>query len=80
MTDNRCPSPQSARETVCIDTMRVLDSCKDKDCFTDVKVFVNRYGQELLDRAKAETVDLETVDDTEIMLKVLKVIRSTGAK
>jgi hypothetical protein len=41
---------------------------------------LRHYGQLLLDRAKAETVDLEKVDDPEIMLKVLKVIRSTGAK
>ena len=46
----------------------------------NVRDKLNQYGQELLDRAKAEAVDLETVDDTEIMLKVLKVIRSTGAK
>ena len=54
MADNRCASsPAGGRETVCIDTMRVLDSCRDKDCFSDVRVFVNQYGQELLDRAGA---------------------------
>ena len=54
MADNRClSSSMGGKETVCIDTMRVLDSCKDKDCFTDVKIFLNRYGQELLDRAGA---------------------------
>ena len=38
------------------------------------------YGQELLDRAKAETVDLETVDDPDVMLQVLRVVRQVGAK
>lgn len=39
-----------------------------------------RYGQALLDRAKAETVDLETVDDPDVMLQVLRVVRRVGAK
>ena len=38
------------------------------------------YGQELLDRAKAETGDLETVDDPDVMLQVLRVVRQVGAK
>jgi len=37
------------------------------------------YGRELFDRARAGTVDLETVDDGEVMLKVLKVLRMAGA-
>lgn len=41
---------------------------------------LNFYGQQLLDRAKEERVDLETVDDPDIMLAVLRVIRETGAK
>lgn len=41
---------------------------------------LNHYGQLLLDRAKEESVDLEEVDDPEVMLAVLKVIRETGAK
>ena len=34
--------------TVCIDTMRVLDSCKDRDCFEDVRVYLTNYGEEVL--------------------------------
>ena len=41
---------------------------------------LNHYGQLLLDRAKEESVDLETIDDPDIMLAVLRVIRETGAK
>lgn len=41
---------------------------------------LNHYGQLLLDRAKEESIDLETVDDPDIMLAVLRVIRETGAK
>lgn len=38
------------------------------------------YGQMMLERAKAETMDLEYVDNPEHMLQVLKVIRELGAR
>jgi len=38
------------------------------------------YGQILLDRAKAEKVDLEFVDNPDHMLQVLKIVRELGAK
>ncbi len=52
MADNRCPSGYG-KETVCIDVNRVLDSCKDKDCFSDVKVYLTDFGQDIIDRAGA---------------------------
>lgn len=50
MADNRACS---ARETVCIDCNRVMDSCKDKDCFSDVRVILTEYGQELIEKCPA---------------------------
>lgn len=41
------PSSQS-RTTVCIDTYRVLDSCRDRDCYEDKRVYLTAYGQELV--------------------------------
>ncbi len=41
---------------------------------------IRTYGQELLDRAKAQTVDLEKMDRDGDILQILSVIRSTGAK
>ena len=38
------------RDLVCIDTHRVLDSCRDKDCFEDVRVYLTCIGQEIIDR------------------------------
>ena len=38
------------------------------------------YGQQLLDRAKAETIDLERADNPEHMLQVLRVVRALGAR
>ncbi len=44
-----CPG----RETVCIDTYRVLDSCRDKDCYEDVRVYLTDFGQELISRTQS---------------------------
>ncbi len=48
-----CGSSQSERETVCIDTLRVLDSCRDRDCYEDVRVFLSDYGQEVIDHTSS---------------------------
>lgn len=54
MAENRfCGQASSAKEMVCIDTYRVLDSCRDKDCFEDVRVYLTCYGQEIVDRTCA---------------------------
>ena len=37
------------------------------------------YGQELYARARDETVDLQMVDDEQVMLSVLSVLRDVGA-
>ena len=41
---------------------------------------IRTYGQELLDRAKAQTADLEKMDQNGDILQILNVIRGTGAK
>ncbi|MBR6290085.1 MAG: hypothetical protein IKR53_01455, partial [Clostridia bacterium] len=60
MAENRniCPMSERGRdrETVCIDTYRVLDSCRDKDCFEDVRVYLTCGGQEIIDRTAAVRV------------------------
>lgn len=33
---------------VCIDTKRVLDSCRDRDCFEDTRVYLTAQGEEIL--------------------------------
>ncbi len=38
------------RDLICIDTYRVLDSCRDKDCFENVKVYLTCTGQDIIDR------------------------------
>ncbi len=55
MAENRnsCLYPQDRsreRDMICIDTYRVLDSCRDKDCFEDVRVYLTCEGQDIIDR------------------------------
>lgn len=50
MSENRFQCGASDRiprsESVCIDTHRVLDSCRDRDCFEDVKVLLTDFGND----------------------------------
>jgi hypothetical protein len=39
------------KEAVCIDTSKVYDSCSDKDCLENLKVYLTTCGQDLVDRA-----------------------------
>ena len=45
MLDNRNCSGTHPKESVCIDTYRVIDSCRDKDCFENVKVYLTDFGE-----------------------------------
>ena len=57
MHDNRnsslCTSSGDGRGTVCIDTRRVLDSCRDKDCYEDARVYLNEFGESVIASANA---------------------------
>jgi len=39
------------KEAVCVHTKKVYDSCKDKDCREDIRVYLTRESQCVLDRA-----------------------------
>ncbi len=59
------------KEAVCIHTDKVYDSCRDKDCLENVRVYLTSNGQSIVDRAisvkctKAEVIwvfsDIESV-------------------
>lgn len=55
MPEKIVPGPVSderrIREAVCIHTKKIFDSCKDKDCIEDLRVYPTRGCQEVLDRA-----------------------------
>ena len=48
-----CPVPETTgiREAVCIHTKKIFDSCKDKDCIEDLRLYPTRADQAILDRA-----------------------------
>lgn len=52
MPDNRysCTPLSSGKETVCIEANRVLDSCRDRDCYENVRVFLTCMGNEIIER------------------------------
>lgn len=66
MSDNRfnCLQPeknQQKSEMVCVEVNRILDSCRDKDCYEDVKVLLTDFGNDILEhttniRAKSACV------------------------
>ena len=54
MAENRFPcTGGSGKETVCIETNRILDSCRDRDCFENVRVYLSDFGNEILERTGA---------------------------
>ncbi len=65
MPDKVSPGPLRGnpvpREAVCIHTKKVYDSCRDKECCTDLRVFLTRCSQAILDGAinvKPKTAEL----------------------
>ena len=41
------------REAICVDTARVYDSCADKDCLADLRVYLTEGAQAIIDNATA---------------------------
>lgn len=60
MPENRFPCgssvPSTPRDLVCIETNRILDSCRDRDCFEDVRVILTDYGNDIIDRTTSVRV------------------------
>lgn len=51
MAENRTPCCPGSRDMAYIDTYRIFDSCRDKDCFEDVIVFLTDYGREVIEHS-----------------------------
>ena len=58
----------SGKETFCIETNRILDSCRDRDCFENVKVFLTDLGREIIDHTGAVRVKSACITETHISL------------
>lgn len=48
---NGCPTSENFKEAVCIDAGRVYDSCCDRDCLEDLRVFLCPEAQAKIERA-----------------------------
>jgi len=46
-------NPPCVKEAVCIHTNRIYDSCRDKECIENLRVYPTRCSQEILDCATA---------------------------
>ena len=51
----RC-SADDLREAMCIHTKKITDSCRDKDCIEDLRVYLTRCSQGILDNAATAKV------------------------
>jgi hypothetical protein len=76
MAENKYPRQNSlgdccgnSRELYCIETDRILDSCKDRDCFENVRVFLSDFGNEIIERTTTVRVKCATVAYTSIHLE-----------
>lgn len=47
----KIPDDRSISEAICIDTARVYDSCADKDCLSDLRVYFTDSVQNVIDSA-----------------------------
>lgn len=53
MNDNHDVSCKRIKEAVCIDAPRIYDSCADKDCLADMRVYFTDCAQSVVDNATA---------------------------
>lgn len=57
MPDKICAGPVHGsppiKEAVCINTKKVYDSCRYRDCLQDIRIYLCRSGQEVVDRAQS---------------------------
>ncbi len=77
MSDNRFPCNvpdkcSSKNETVCIDTNRVLDSCRDRDCFEDVKVLLTNFGNDIIEHTTNIRAKSAHIEWTQITIDPIK--------
>lgn len=57
MPENRFPcSNGGGRDLVSIETNRILDSCRDRDCFENVRVFLTDMGNEIIEHTSSVRV------------------------
>ena len=51
VTTGPAESPASIREAVCVNTRKIFDSCRDKDCVDDLRVYPTESSQSYIENA-----------------------------
>ena len=51
-----CREPDRPRDALAIHTRKITDSCRDKDCIEDLRVYLTRSSQNTLDSASSVRV------------------------
>ena len=51
VTNAPAESPASIREAVCVNTRKIFDSCRDKDCVDDLRVYPTESSQSYIENA-----------------------------
>ena len=44
-----CSGGNTPKENICIETNRILDSCRDRDCYENVRVLLTRFGNDIIE-------------------------------
>lgn len=70
MADSRIGtgSPENFKEAVCIDAGRVYDSCCDRDCLEDLRVYFGSDGQQIVQNALS--VRIKSAEVLNVMIDV----------
>ena len=61
----RC-SAEDLRQALSIHTRKITDSCRDKDCIEDLRIYLTNGSQALLDSASSAKVRCAELIDTYI--------------
>ena len=59
------------REAVCIHTRKVTDACRDKDCIEDLRVYLTRESQAILDRCASARARCAELIHTDIQVQAV---------
>ena len=71
MPDNKYINDHKCKEAVCIDAGRVYDSCSDKDCLEDMRVYFTERDQMVIDHAVSVRAKKVSVITTYIDVEAL---------
>lgn len=76
MSENRfsncSPSLSGSRDMVCIETNKILDSCRDRDCFENVRVYLTDCGNNIIEHTSSVRVKDSCIAGTYVTIDPVK--------